>query len=185
MAKNPTKFLGSELSALYNQMLAQLAGGASLDEKNAINLAGKSRERALLDRFGSQFAGRGLSGGLGNQGQLEISRGVSNDIFGQISQSDARARSEAVRSMLGLGGINAQNRATNAQRAVGMANVGAINRRTALEEDWRAWLKNQGIMDTSGFNDGTYPGAPAPVAPAPAIPDPVDPGEATGNNVFV
>jgi hypothetical protein len=67
--KNPTKFLGPELSALYNQMLAQLAGGASLDELNAINLAGKSRERSLLDRFGSQFAGRGIGGGLSNQGQ--------------------------------------------------------------------------------------------------------------------
>jgi len=177
----PTKFLGPELSALYNQMLAQLAGGASLDEKNAINLAGKSRERSLLDRFGSQFAGRGLSGGLGNQGQLEISRGVSNDIFGQISASDARARSEAVRSMLGLGGINAQNRATNAQRAVGMANVGAINRRTDLQAEYQEWLINQGIMNTSGFNDGTYPGAPPPTSPTGFV----DPNAGQDSQVFV
>jgi hypothetical protein len=81
--KSGLKFLPPNLRALYNQMLGQLAGGVSQDETNALNLAAKSRERGLLDRFGSQMAGRGIGGGLSNQGQLEISRGVSNELFGQ------------------------------------------------------------------------------------------------------
>jgi hypothetical protein len=141
-------------------MLAQLAGGAGLDEKNALRLEAKSRERALLQRAGDVAASRGIGGGMLQQERTGIGRDISNSLFGNIAQSDARARSEAVRSMLGLGGISAQNRATAAQRAVGMANVNAINRRTDLQAQYQEWLINQGIMQTSGFNDGTYPSDP-------------------------
>jgi hypothetical protein len=157
-------FLPADLRAIYQQMLAQLAGGAALDEKNALRLEAKSRERALLGRAGSDFASRGLGGGMLFGAQQDIGRDTSNALFQNIAQADARARSEAVRSMLGLGGIAAQNRATAAQRAVGMANVGAINRRTDLQAQYQEWLINQGIMQTSGFNDGTYPAYGAPSA---------------------
>jgi hypothetical protein len=120
---NVLRFLPPELRQLYTQMLAQLAGGAGLDEKNALRLEAKSRERALLQRAGDVAASRGIGGGMLQQERTGIGRDISNSLFGNIAQSDARARSEAVRSMLGLGGISAQNRATAAQRAVGMANV--------------------------------------------------------------
>ena len=140
--KSGLKFLPPNLRALYNQMLAQLAGGVSQDETNALNLAAKSRERGLLDRFGSQMAGRGIGGGLSNQGQLEISRGVSNELFGNIAKADAAARSEAVRAMLGLGDIQAKMKSARAAMMGAKASmVGARGQNRYYD-----WLKDQQIL---------------------------------------
>lgn len=167
---NILKFLPADLQGLFRDMLAQLAGGASLDEKNTLRLEAKSRERALLQRAAGDAASRGVGGGILRQEETGIGRDIGNQLFSNLSRADAAARSEAVRSLLGLGGISAQNRATAAQRAVGMANVGAINRRTDLQAQYQEWLINQGIMSTSGFNDGTFPTAPGAAPPPPPPP---------------
>lgn len=154
------KWLGPELSQQYQAMLSQLAGGAALDEKNAINLAAKSRERDLLQRFNSQMSSRGFTGGLSNQGQLGISRGISNDIFQNIAAADARARSEAVRAMLGLGDIAAKNKATHVQKLVGMAQASAAKMaaqaaqaRARNEKLYNQYLIDQQILAANAYNN--------------------------------
>jgi hypothetical protein len=166
--KSGLKFLPPNLRALYNQMLGQLAGGVSQDETNALNLAAKSRERGLLDRFGSQMAGRGIGGGLGNQGQLEISRGVSNELFGNIAKADAAARSEAVRAMLGLGDIQAKMKSARAAMMGAKAQmVGARGQNRYYD-----WLKDQQILAANALQDptGGVPGAAGQISPAPELP---------------
>ena len=170
--KSGLKFLPPNLRALYNQMLAQLAGGISQDETNALNLSAKSRERGLLDRFGSQMAGRGIGGGLSNQGQLEISRGVSNELFGNIAKADAAARSEAVRAMLGLGDIQAKMKSARAAMMGAKASmVGARGQNRYYD-----WLKDQQILAANAYQDPT---GGAGVIGAPTT-DPLAPGGGAG-----
>jgi hypothetical protein len=152
--KSGLKFLPPELRDLYKQMLAQLAGGISQDETNALNLAAKSRERGLLDRFVSQMAGRGFGGGLSNQGQLEISRGVSNQLFGNIAKADAAARSEAVRAMLGLGDIQAKMK--SARAAMMGAKASMVSARG--QNRYYDWLKDQEILAANAHLDATTTG---------------------------
>jgi hypothetical protein len=148
---NNLNFLPPQLRGLYNQMLAQLAGGVSQDERNALNLAAKSRERGLIDRFRSQMAARGLGGGLGNRGQLEISRGISNELFGNMAKADAAARSEAVRAMLGLGDISAKHRSASAAMLGARASmVGAQGQNRYYD-----WLRDQQILAANAHLDAT------------------------------
>jgi hypothetical protein len=173
------KFLPQNLRALYNQMLAQLASGASQDEQNAIRLTAKARERDLLQRFQSQFAGRGFGGGLSSQGQLEISRGTSNELFGNIAKADAAARSEAVRAMLGLGDIAAKNKSAAAAMKAAMASQAQAK----AQANYYNWLKDQQILAANAFQDplGQPAGGGVP-APLPAPNDPYGDGAGVGGD---
>lgn len=188
MSDNILRWLPPELREQYTAMLAQLAGGAALDEKNAINLAAKSREKSMLDRFGSQMAARGISGGLSNQGQLDISRGISNDIFQNIAAADAAARAEAVRAMLGLGDISAKNRATHVQKLVGMAQARAARMAAQAsmvsarsQASYYDWLRQQGILAANAYNPPSNQYDPAQNWAGPLPPEQQNPAYYAGS----
>jgi hypothetical protein len=97
------------------------------------------------------MAARGLGGGLGNRGQLEISRGISNELFGNMAKADAAARSEAVRAMLGLGDISAKHRSASA--AMMGARASMVSARG--QNRYYDWLRDQQILAANALQDPT------------------------------